>query len=532
MKKLLTVFSVILSLFIFINISNAQTTSSSLINTSKDTYQQISSFDGTPTTTEFTNTTTGDIGTSFNSILVMMAIVIVVLAIFRILQGAVIKGTFDNIYNQVKGKSIIQNAGLALIIFIFAYAVLSFINPRLTGWNLATNFINNISSRTTSGGAGVCSPNKKYSNPNDITEMLKQDEGVKNTAYYDSLGIPSIGVGYNLTRSSDVKNELIAAGVSVSDAEKLSSLKVDKSKAGQDISGYPQISNDIVNKLLLKDIDYHRTAYAITFAKSAGKDYNSLPDNIKNVLTDMSFMGNYSDFVNMRAALSNNDYTGVAREIVNSQYCSQVGDRCSRLANLASPTYCETSQIEASDNESLAANPSIQEIKNDNGNTKCPNNTTDLGTIKTNYSGNPTIRLCRLSSITGAGEDINGNKNTQGAVVNAVAAQKFQQLGELAKSKGIQLAANSSFRLENSCGGTGTGSYCAKPGTSPHQLGIAIDFTGTGGVKGDTKSCVKMAKGTTDLWQWLSSNAPSIGIKQYSGESWHWDILPSGNRCG
>lgn len=340
MKKFLILFVFILIISVNNPIVYSQTSGENGI----DYYQNISSFDGAPTTTAITNSNTGDIGSVFNFLLTMMAIAIVILVIFRILQGAVIKGTFDNIYDSMKGKSIIQNAGLALIIFIFAYAILSFINPRLTGWNLATNFVNNIASRSTSGGAGICSPSKKYSNPNDIVEMLKQDEGVKNIAYYDSLGIPSIGVGYNLTRSSSVKSELIAAGVSEADATKLSSLKTDTSKAGQSISGYPQISNDIVNKLLLKDIEFHTKSYAVTFAKSAGKDYYSLPDNIKNVLTSMSFMGDYSDFVNMRDALKIDDYNGVAREIVKSKYCGQVGDRCSRLANLASPTYCQTTE--------------------------------------------------------------------------------------------------------------------------------------------------------------------------------------------
>lgn len=189
-----------------------------------------------------------------------------------------------------------------------------------------------------------------------------------------------------------------------------------------------------------------------------------------------------------------NDLTQMAKGIQTAKYCRDVQGRCYRIVGLLLGSCPEVQS-----SGSLAQNPSLNYIINDNGKTQCPINTTDLGAIKSGYKGNPIVRLCRLSSIKGAGEDAKGNKNNLGAVVNAVVAEKFQTLGEKANLGGFPLSANSSFRLENSCGGKGDGDYCANPGTSPHQLGIAVDLAGTGGIKGNTFTCSKKAVGTTKL---------------------------------
>ncbi len=176
----------------------------------------------------------------------------------------------------------------------------------------------------------------------------------------------------------------------------------------------------------------------------------------------------------------------------------------------------------------------------DNSNQSCSDGTKDLGVVKTKYSGSlvqtkyPTIRLCQLSSISGVGANSNGAIISGGAIVNAAVSGAFQQLGEKALSQNpkVQLTATSSFRLFDSCGGSGDGSSCATPGASPHQIGIAIDFGLSDGHTGtSTTSCSARATSNDPQWEFLHEYAASFGIKQYTYENWHWDASGMSNRC-
>ncbi|MEI6352997.1 MAG: C39 family peptidase [Candidatus Nomurabacteria bacterium] len=121
-------------------------------------YQNISSFSGESTvTTSITNKDTGALGDVFNYILTIMSVLIIVLIVFRVLQGALIKGTLDNVYASQKAKQILSTAGKALIIFIFTYAILTFINPDLTGWTFVSSAIGLDSGNNNSTG-GNCAP--------------------------------------------------------------------------------------------------------------------------------------------------------------------------------------------------------------------------------------------------------------------------------------------------------------------------------------------------------------------------------------
>jgi len=270
MKKFFIFVFLISSFFSFLNVSAQDVYS-------RETYEYVSSFDGTATSTTFENTSARGIAVSINFILTLMAISIIVLIIFRVIQGAVIKGTLDNIYQQTKGRSLIQNAGIALIIFIFSYAILSFINPRLTGWTLATKYAN-TAFRDTLKNADTCNPNEKYSNTEDVLEMLMQDEGNRTSIYTDTTGHLSIGVGFNLNREAPtvVKNDLMKAGISDDVAEKLIA-------GDRDVT----ITQEQVKKLLENDIEEHRRM-AVDFAGGESK-FNSLPKNIQDVLINMTF---------------------------------------------------------------------------------------------------------------------------------------------------------------------------------------------------------------------------------------------------
>lgn len=55
----------------------------------------------------------------------------------------------------------------------------------------------------------------------------------------------------------------------------------------------------------------------------------------------------------------------------------------------------------------------------------------------------------------------------------------------------------------------------AKPGTSMHELGLAIDFTHNGASIGSRSS---------PAFQWLAEHAPSYGFHNLPSEPWHWSV--------
>lgn len=57
----------------------------------------------------------------------------------------------------------------------------------------------------------------------------------------------------------------------------------------------------------------------------------------------------------------------------------------------------------------------------------------------------------------------------------------------------------------------------AKPGTSQHEKGNAIDFGNMCFARGKVPSCHGNAR-----WEWLTQNASKFGFKQLPSEAWHW----------
>ncbi|HET8620945.1 MAG TPA: M15 family metallopeptidase [Acidimicrobiales bacterium] len=54
----------------------------------------------------------------------------------------------------------------------------------------------------------------------------------------------------------------------------------------------------------------------------------------------------------------------------------------------------------------------------------------------------------------------------------------------------------------------------AKPGTSMHEQGLAIDFTAGGRTIGSTSGA----------YRWLKANASNYGLYNLPGEAWHWSV--------
>jgi hypothetical protein len=165
----------------------------------------------------------------------------------------------------------------------------------------------------------------------------------------------------------------------------------------------------------------------------------------------------------------------------------------------------------------------------------CAPGTTDLG-IQDGYTGGQLvkIRICSIPNLPSSGEESTpgsayyiNNANGQ-AVVNSRVSGAVLAMVNAAKSSHVTLTASSSFRTmahqqalcaANSLCVSGDYSRVAKPGTSNHQMGLAIDFAGLPSSAGPVTG--------NPIWDWLSANALNFGYKNYPAEAWHWS--PTGN---
>lgn len=195
----------------------------------------------------------------------------------------------------------------------------------------------------------------------------------------------------------------------------------------------------------------------------------------------------------------------------------------------------------SSDSVSVSSTGIVGDIGLSSESVPCPAGTTDLGIATSRYAGETKkeagdlkIRLCQILEIPGQGNDPNGNSTQGGAVVNSRVAPAWLALAKQAKAENIPLKSSSSFRLADSCGGSGDGVKCGSPRKSYHQLGVAIDLNMDQlTAEGSPDSCSGRARMPGNpIWEWLKANSEKYGIKQYSFESWHWDSAPLANRCG
>lgn len=178
----------------------------------------------------------------------------------------------------------------------------------------------------------------------------------------------------------------------------------------------------------------------------------------------------------------------------------------------------------------------------------CAAGTRDLGTGQAAYIDGKAIkvRLCAVTGLHSTSEESTPGKayyvsGANGeAIVNSRVSGAFAALFALGKQKGLTLAASSSFRTmqhqrdlcnANAACRAGTYTSVARPGGSPHQSGLAIDFAGISGT-GSSRGCTARATSTAPAYLFLKANAPSHGIEQYSAEAWHWDARTDlTNRC-
>lgn len=178
---------------------------------------------------------------------------------------------------------------------------------------------------------------------------------------------------------------------------------------------------------------------------------------------------------------------------------------------------------------------------------ECAPNTKDLG-VEDGYSEGTKIRIriCAVSNLPSSGEESNDGYGVSGAggkaVVNSRVSGALYKMVEAAKKDDIPMSANSSFRtmshqqsLCNSNASCAAGNYTfvARPGTSNHQLGVAIDFAMANPSRFplSSEACVdingRCSAPGDKVWEWLDKNADKFGFKPYVNEFWHWS--PTGH---
>ena len=96
------------------------------------------------------------------------------------------------------------------------------------------------------------------------------------------------------------------------------------------------------------------------------------------------------------------------------------------------------------------------------------------------------------------------------------AANKFEQMKAAAAADGINLNINNAYRsyekqveLANKLGLYSQGGKAARPGTSNHGWGKAVDLN---------------VKANPGSFEWLKQNASKYGFKNIPRERWHWEV--------
>ena len=133
------------------------------------------------------------------------------------------------------------------------------------------------------------------------------------------------------------------------------------------------------------------------------------------------------------------------------------------------------------------------------------------------------VQLCSIPNTDQAGSPIRVNSRISGAI-NALVIKLKTDLGlttvKFADSFRTMEGQEHAWRCAS--GTRQPGEDCsdiagaaAEPGTSRHQLGIALDFQLPTDNVGATRP-------GDPVWDWLSANAAGFGFSSNVGESWHW----------
>jgi lysozyme len=148
----------------------------------------------------------------------------------------------------------------------------------------------------------------------DLLDMIERHEGKRNRIYKDSLGVPTIGIGFNLNRV-DAKQKLFNLGIDIN-----------KVFQGQ------KLTDEQVYSLFKDDVQTAKND-AMKFLPN----FNEQPEIVQNILVDMAFNLGYnrlSNFKDFRQALISKNYNQASKEMKDSKWYHQVGNRSKELVHM------------------------------------------------------------------------------------------------------------------------------------------------------------------------------------------------------
>lgn len=156
-----------------------------------------------------------------------------------------------------------------------------------------------------------------------LIQLLRKHEGLELNVYYDTEEQPTIGIGRCISTK----------GLSKSECDYLNLGTYDKLKVIEKLK-IRGISEKEAECLLSNDIDYfiEQLSKSIDF-------FNTLPETAKIVLIDMAFnigVNGLLKFQNTLELISEGKYVLASREMLNSKWKKQVGQRAFDLANMLS----------------------------------------------------------------------------------------------------------------------------------------------------------------------------------------------------
>jgi LAS superfamily LD-carboxypeptidase LdcB len=124
-------------------------------------------------------------------------------------------------------------------------------------------------------------------------------------------------------------------------------------------------------------------------------------------------------------------------------------------------------------------------------------------------------------------------------VVSTGTACAFERMYNAAKAAGVNLLISSAFRtlgrqtyfyncmINKNCNG---GNTAAKPGTSNHGQGLALDLNTDCGKQGTRSAPLAhppAACKSSKVYRWLYSNGPTYGfVRRVQDEPWHFEYRP------
>lgn len=158
-------------------------------------------------------------------------------------------------------------------------------------------------------------PDEKTRFANELYRQLEVHEGRKPEVYKDSLGHPTIGIGFNLDDPANV--------------EFLNEIGLNHKEL---VEGARALSEKEIKTLYNRSVE---SAYKD--AKEFLPDLNDHPPAVRKAVIDMAFnlgRGRLMGFKKARAALQKKDYQTASAEMLDSKWAKQVKGRALTLADM------------------------------------------------------------------------------------------------------------------------------------------------------------------------------------------------------